>query len=64
MYKNQLCLIWKSERVSFRKEIEVLNLNFKIVDHCVSDKQVKSFIGNEYKLEKVQPQITNMIVYD
>ena len=59
-----ICLIWKSNRISFNQAIEELKNNFKVVDSVLSDKHVKSFIKYEYKPENVQSQLTNMIVYD
>ena len=41
-----------------------MKLNFNVVDNVTSDKHVKSFIKYQYKLKKVQSQLTNMIVYD
>ena len=34
-----------------------------VFENVISDNHVKSFIKNENKLEKVQSQLTNMIVY-
>ena len=38
--------------------------NFKVIDNVISDKHVKSYIIYEYKLKKVQSQLTNKIVFD
>ena len=38
--------------------------NFKVIDNVISDKHVESFIECEYKPNKVQSHLTNMIVYD
>ena len=47
------CLIWKSNGISFDKAIKELRDNFKGVDNVISDKHVKSFIKNAYKLKKL-----------
>ena len=65
--KNQLCLLRKSQDVSFGENftIDELNLNFKIVDICLSDKHIKKFIKYEYKPKKVKSPLTIFInVYD
>ena len=62
MFKNQFCLIWKSESVSFYKPIEELNLNVNVFDCVLSDKHSKCFIKNDYKPKKVQSHLTNMVV--
>ena len=64
MCKNLFCLIGKSQGVSFNKAIEELKLNFKIIHNVISDKHVESLIKYEYKPQKVQCQLTNLIVYD
>ena len=45
--KNIFFLIWKSQGVSFDEAKDELDKNFKVVDNCISDKHVKSFIKNE-----------------
>ena len=41
---NHLCLIWKSNGISFNEVIEdELKPNFKVVDNVISDKHVKNF---------------------
>ena len=64
MNKNNFCLIWISNGISSNEAVEELKLNFKIFDSVISDKFVTSFIKYEYKPEKVQSQLKNMIVYD
>ena len=49
MYENLFCLVWKSHGVGFKKTIEELKLNFKVVDDCISDKQIEMFVKYEYK---------------
>ena len=63
-HNNHFCLIWKSYKVSFDREIKELKDNFKVVDNVISDKHVESYFKYEYKPKKVQSQLTNMIVYD
>ena len=41
-----------------------LKLNFKVFVKVLSVKHVKSFIKYEYKPEKVQSPLTNMVVYN
>ena len=49
IYNNHFCLIWKSDRTSFKQVIEnELKPNFKGVDNVISEKHVKSFIKYEY----------------
>ena len=64
MHENHFCLIWKSDGISFDEAVKELKDNFKVVDNVISDKLVKSFIKDEYRLKNAQPQLTNMIVYD
>ena len=62
---NHFCLNWKPNGISFNQAIEdELKPNFKVVDNVIPDKQVKSFIKNQYKPKKVQSPSTNVIVYD
>ena len=61
MYHNPFCLNWKSNGISFNKEIEELKLNFKVVDVAMSHKNDKNVIKYKHKPKKVQPQLTNMI---
>ena len=64
IHNNHFCLIWKTDGVSFDKAIKELKDNFKVVDNVISDKHVESYIKYENKPEKVQSQLTNMVVYD
>ena len=62
---NHFCLFWKSNIISFNQVIEdELKSNFEIVYNVISDKHVKSFIKYEYKPEKIQSSLSNIIVYD
>ena len=63
MYKNQFCLLWKSHGVSFNEAIEELKLNVEVADNVISGKHVESFIKYDYEPEKIQPQLTDMIVF-
>ena len=57
VHDNHFCLIRKSQGVSFNKLIEdALEKNLKVVDSCISDKLVKSFIKFEYKHKTFQSQ--------
>ena len=39
-------------------------MNYQIGDNYISDKHVKNFIQYEYRPEKVQLQLNNVVVYD
>ena len=64
IHNYHFCLIWKSNGISFDKAINELKDNFKIVDNVISVKHVKSYIKYEYTAEKIQSQLTNMLLYD
>ena len=64
IYKNDFCLVWKSDEISFDKAIKETKDNFKVVDNVISDKHVKSFIKFEYNPKKVKSPITKIVVYD
>ena len=53
MYKNDFCLIWKSQGVDLIKAIEELKSNLKIVENVISDEHVNSFNKYECKPSKV-----------
>ena len=42
LYNNHFCLIWKSEKVSFKQAIQELKNNFKMVDNYITEENVKS----------------------
>ena len=44
LHENRLCLVWKSDGVSFNKAIKESKDNFEVVDNFISDKHVKSFV--------------------
>ena len=64
IYKNNFCLIWKPDGISFDKAIKEIKDNFKVVDNVASDEHVKSFFKNIYKHKKVQSPLINIVVYD
>ena len=64
MHNNHFCLIWKSDGISFIQSKRKIKDNFKVVESVICDDHVKSFVKYAYKPKNVQPQITNMIVYD
>ena len=65
IHQNHFCLFWKSQDVGIKKAIEEkLKANFKIVHKVISVKHGKRFVKNEYKLKKVQSQLTIMVLYD
>ena len=61
---NHFCLIWKSERVSFKQAIKELKDNFKIVDNFITEEIVNSHFKYEFTPKKIEPHLTNFIVYD
>ena len=63
IHNNHFCLIWKRDGISFDRAKKELKHNFEVVGNVISDKHVKSFIKYEYKPEKVQSQLTIMVVY-
>ena len=64
LYNNHFCLIRKSEGVSFNQAITELKDNFKIVDNYITEENVKSHFEYIYKPKKIEPRLTNFIVYD
>ena len=61
---NHFCLIWKSERVSFKQAIKELKDNFKIVDNFITEENVNSHFKYEFTPLKIESHLTNFIVYD
>ena len=54
---NHFCLIWESQKISFKQAIkDELKLNFRVVDKVISDKHVKKLIKFEYDLKKFKLQ--------
>ena len=50
IYNNHICLIWKSNNISFNHVIEYeLKPNFKFVENVISDKHVRIFIKYDFK---------------
>ena len=64
IHNNKFCLIFKTDGICFDKAIKDLQVNFEVVDNVISDKNVERLIKYEYKPEKFEPHLTNMIVYD
>ena len=50
--------------MSFRQAIEELKSTFKFVGICLFDEQVENFTKNENNCEKLQSQLTGVIIYD
>ena len=61
---NHFCLIWKSEKVSFKQAIRELDENFKIVDNYITEENVNSHFKYEYIPKKIDSHLSNFIVYD
>ena len=64
IHNNHFCFFWKSGGISFIQAIKELKQNSKVVDNILSDQHVKIHIKYEYKPEKVQTPLNNIIVYD
>ena len=63
-YNNHFCLIWKSQSVSFNQAIQELKDNFKIVDNCITEENIKSHFKYEFTPKNIESHLTNFIVYD
>ena len=48
IHETHLCLIWKSDGISFDKTIKEIKDNFKVVHNIISDKPDESFVKYEY----------------
>ena len=59
-----LCLIWKSQGVSFNQTIQELNNKFKIVDNYITEENVIFHFKYEFMPKKIESHLTNFIVYD
>ena len=64
LYNNHLCLIWKSQGVSFNQAVQELQNNFKKVDNYITDENVNSHFKNEFIPKKDESHLTNFRVYD
>ena len=53
LYNNRLCLIWKSEGVSFSQAIKELKDNLKIVDNYKIEKNANSHFEYIYTFKKL-----------
>ena len=59
-----MCLIWKSEGVSFIQAIEELKDNFKKVDNYITERNVNSHFKYEFIPKKIDSHWRNFITYD
>ena len=64
LYSKQVSPIWNAERFSFKKDTEQLKANFETVDNYKTDENVDCCFDYEYKLKKIESQVTNFSVYD
>ena len=64
LHNNHFCLIWKSEKVSFKDAIKELKDNFKIVENYVTEENVKPRFKYEFIPKKIESHLTNFIVFD
>ena len=64
LFKNQICVIWKFEDVSFVQAIRELKDNFKIVDNYITEENVDSQFNYEFIPKKIESHLTNFITYD
>ena len=63
-YIIHLCLIRKSEGISFNQVIKELKENFKIVDNYTTEENVNFHFNYEFIPKKIESHLTNFIVYD
>ena len=63
LYNNRLCLIWKSQGVSFKKAIEKLISDFQSVGNFITEESVSSHCEYEFITKKTDAQLTNSIIY-
>ena len=61
---NHFCLIWKSEKISFKQAIKELGDNFKMVDNYITEENVTSHFKYEFIPKKIESHLSNFIVYD
>ena len=64
LHENHFCLIWKSQKVSFKDAIRELKDNFKIVDNYITEENVTSHFKYEFIPKTIESHLTNFIVYD
>ena len=65
IYNIHFRINWKLQENSFNHAIKYeLEPIFKVVDNGKSDEHGKSFIKYEYKPEKIQSPLTNLVVFD
>ena len=64
LYNNHLCLIWKSQGVSFNQDIQELENNFKVVDNYITEENLNSHSKYEVIPKKIASHLTNFTVYD
>ena len=65
VHENQFCLIRKSQNISFNKATEdELEPNSKLLIMLYLTNMLKVLLNMNTNLEKVQSQLTNIIVYD
>ena len=59
-----MCLICKSENVSFKDAIKELKDSFKIIDTFITEENVNYHFEFRYKPKKIESHLTNFFVYD
>ena len=59
-----MCLIWKSEHVSFNEALKELKDKFKLVDNYITEENVTSHFKYEFIPQKIESHLTNFLVYD
>ena len=64
LYNNHVCLIWKSDGVSFIRAIKELKDNFETVDNYITEENVKSHFKYEIVPKKIESHLANFIVYN
>ena len=64
LFNNYICVIWKSEGVSFKQAINELKDNFEIVHIYTTKENVNSHFKYEFIPKKIESHLSNFIVYD
>ena len=64
LYINHFCLIWISQGSSFNRAIQELKNNFQMDDNFITEENVNSHFKYEFIPKKIEPHLTNFIVYD
>ena len=58
LQNNHLCLIWKSENVTFNQAIKELKDNFKVFDNYITEENVNSHFKYDFIPKKIEVHLT------